>query len=367
MRIALVTPVLVPGDAVSNDVVGMHNALQAAGYHSEIFATHNAIPGLSVKPVEAVESAIPHSEDIFFYHFSVGWDQGLNFLRNLKCRRIIKYHNVTPAEYYDSVNQDYALVCRAGREMLVDVANIPATLFLSDSGYNMQELIFAGASAKRSFVVPPFHQIDRLQEVDADVAILDGLRDGRTNVLMVGRLAPNKGHVALVAAFAAYQAGYNKASRLIIAGKHDARLQLYIDSIHAAIEEADLKRHVIFTHELSDEQLKAYFLAAHVFAITSEHEGFCVPLVEAMAHHIPVVAYASTAITETVGPAGIVWDERDPRLLAASMDEVVRNPVVTEGLAELGWNRYTTHFRNDVIRKRFFEVMKPVLGNSSIG
>jgi glycosyltransferase involved in cell wall biosynthesis len=314
-----------------------------------------------VQSIDTVEEFVAKPDDVFIYHFSVGWDQGLYLSKTLPCRRVIKYHNVTPPEYYDSVNEDYAAVCRAGREMLREIAHTSADLFLSDSAYNMSELVERGAPASRNFVVPPFHQIDRLVEADADLATLERVRDGRTNILMVGRLAPNKGHVALVEAFASYHYNYNRLSRLIIVGKHDPRLKIYIDSVHAAIRRADLQDHVIFTEEVSDEQLKAYFLAAHVFAIATEHEGFCVPVVEAMAHHVPVAAYATTALTETVGPAGIIWEERDSELLAASIAEILRNPATFERLSEIGWERYRSHFHNDVIRRRFLDSMKDLL------
>ena len=255
------------------------------------------------------------------------------------------------------MNEAYASVCRAGREMLREIAHTSADLFLSDSAYNMSELVERGAPASKNFVVPPFHQIDRLVQADADLTTLERVGDGRTNILMVGRLAPNKGHVALVEAFASYHYNYNRLSRLIIVGKHDPRLKIYVDAVHAAIRRAGLQDHVIFTEEVSDEQLKAYFLVAHVFAIATEHEGFCVPVVEAMAHHVPVTAYATTALTETVGPAGLVWEERDSELFAASIAEVLRNPNTCEHLSQLGWQRYQSRFRNDVIRKQFLDAM----------
>ena len=121
---------------------------------------------------------------------------------------------------------------------------------------------------------------------------------------------------------------------------------------------------MLFTGGVSEEQLKAHFLAAHVFAIASEHEGFCVPIVEAMAHHVPVAAYASTALTKTLGSAGIVWEERDPDLLAASINEIATGPDTAAGLGDAGWERYRTHFENDVIESRFLQVLRGVSSKS---
>ncbi len=359
----MATTVLVEGDAVSNDVLGMCAVLRKAGHEVEIFVYESFVPNVPVQPVARIKEYL-RPEDLFFYHFSVGWDEGLHLATTLRCHKIIKYHNVTPPEYFDGVNEDYAAVCRAGRNMLPKIAAIEADLFLSDSEYNMAELVDAGAPSNRNFVVAPFHHIDRLLEADADLHTLDQIRDGQVNVLMVGRLAPNKGHVALVEAFARYHYEYNRASRLVIVGKHDPRLSAYIDGIHAAIARADLHEQVLFTGGVSEEQLKAYFLAAHVFAIASEHEGFCVPIVEAMAHHVPVAAYASTALTKTLGSAGIVWEQREPDLLAASINEIAASPDTAVGLGDAGWERYRTHFGNDVIESRFLEVLGSVSSKS---
>ena len=361
MKIAVVTPILVPGDAVSNDVLGMASVLKEAGHDARIFATHSAVAETKTSHIDTLESFLGHREDIFLYHFSIGWDRGLHLLRTLKCRKIIKYHNVTPPDFFDGINADYAAVCRAGRAMLHDIGRIQADIFLSDSAYNMRELISAGASPERSFVVPPFHHINRLLEGDADLETLDQMRDGLTNILMVGRLAPNKGHVDLVKAFAIYHSQYNPLSRLLIVGKHDPRLSRYVDAIREEISKAELDSSVRFTEEVSEAQLRSYFLAAHIFAITSEHEGFCVPMVEAMAYHVPVTAYASTALTETLGSAGLLWPEREPQLLAASINAVVTNPNVAEGLGELGWERYRSHFGNHLIAQTLLEVMQPLL------
>jgi L-malate glycosyltransferase len=361
MKIAVVTPVLVPGDAVSNDVLGMGFTLKEAGHDVRICAIHSAVSDAKIYDIDTLQAFLAHPDDVFLYHFSIGWDRGLHFLRTLKCRKVIKYHNVTPPEFFDGVNADYAAVCRAGRAMLPEIGKIPADIFLSDSAYNMGELVSAGAARQRSCVVPPFHHIDRLLEGDADLATLDELRDEHTNILMVGRLAPNKGHVDLVRAFGIYHSEYNPYSRLLVVGKHDPRLCAYIEAIREEITLADVTGHVHFSEEVTEQQLRAYFLAAHVFAITSEHEGFCVPMVEAMAYHVPVTAYASTALTETLGSAGLLWAERDPQLLAASINAVVSDSDVAETLGQRGWERYQSRFANDFIADVFLNAMQPVL------
>jgi glycosyltransferase involved in cell wall biosynthesis len=118
---------------------------------------------------------------------------------------------------------------------------------------------------------------------------------------------------------------------------------------------------VIFTGEVSEHALKAYYLAAHVFMLTSEHEGFCVPLVEAMAMKIPIVAYASTAIPETVESAGLVWEERNPYLLAESINSIVSGESLRKGLGNMGWQRYTQNFTNAKIEAGFLSAINGFL------
>ena len=113
--------------------------------------------------------------------------------------------------------------------------------------------------------------------------------------------------------------------------------------------------------EVSDAALKAYYSIAHVFMITSEHEGFCVPLVEAMAMSIPIVAYGSSAIPVTVAGVGLVWSERDPYLLAESVNSIVRNRETGAALGKMGWRRYEQHFTNEKIRTKFLSAISRVL------
>ena len=140
--------------------------------------------------------------------------------------------------------------------------------------------------------------------------------------------------------FAAYHHDYNSDSRLLIVGKEETRLKNYSGLLREMVRRFDLNRSVVFTGGVSDQALKAYYLASQAFMITSEHEGFCVPLVEAMAMRLPIVAYASTAIPGTVDTVGLVWDDRNPYLLAESIHSIVENKSIRLALSEMGWRRY---------------------------
>src|SRR5262249_23877421 len=214
-------PCIIAADAVSNDAVGMYQVLAAQGHEVCLFAEYWEIAEFAVQHVGRLQAYLQDRSSLLIYHYSVGWGSGLTLLQEVSCKKIIKYHNVTPPEFYDGISEVYKNVCQAGRNQLNTITHAGCDLYISDSTYNMWELILAGARQDRSLVVPPFHQINRSMALEADLAIVDTYRDGKTNVLMVGRVAPNKGHTLLIDAFAVYHYCYNNASRLLIVGKED--------------------------------------------------------------------------------------------------------------------------------------------------
>jgi len=356
MAIAILTPSLTTGDAVGNDVLGMYRVLQELD-HVRLFAEGWTLKEPRILPWPRVKSFLRKPADILIYHYSRGWNPGLEMLNDLECRKVIKYHNVTPPEFMVGYNADLEAMCREGRRQLTPVAQSNCDLFLSASAYNMRELLAAGAPAEKSFVVAPFHQVNRLHSVEADPRVVNRYQNGNTNIITVGRVAPNKGHVALIHAFAAYHHDYNQRSRLIIIGKEETRLARYSKVLRQLIKRLDLEHAISFAGTVSDQELKAYYNVADVFLTTSEHEGFCVPLVEAMAMKLPIAAYASSAIPETVGPAGILWEERNPYLLAESINSIVREKQVAQSQSAVGWQRYQQLFTNERIEAQLKDVL----------
>jgi glycosyltransferase involved in cell wall biosynthesis len=291
--------------------------------------------------------------DVLIYHHSVGWDQGLALLKSLSCVKIVRYHNVTPPEFFAGIAANYEAACRSGRSQIHDIAGIGVDLYLSCSRYSMEELISLGAGNARHAVVPPFHHIDRLSSIDPDRIVIDTLSDGKVNMLTVGRVAPNKGHKSLIEALYLYERHYCSESRLLIVGKEDPRLSSYGNYLRSLVRALGLEERVHFVGGVSDSALKAYYQAAHAFVMTSHHEGFCVPLVEAMSMGIPIVAFKSTAVPETAGEAGIVWDERDPACLAATLNRVVKDTALRHALATTGRLRYEQYFTHRRIKESF--------------
>ncbi len=357
-RIALLTPLLTNADAISNDLYGMQAVLKAHGHDARLFANETRTTEVESQPANKIKNFLKSPDDLLIYHYSMGWNFGLDLLRQIECRTIVKYHNITPPEFFADFSLDYENVCRHGREQLKDIAHANCDLYLADSEYNASELRQEGVDQAKCFVVAPFHHIDKLDRLAPDAEVLDSYVNDWTNILMVGRVAPNKGHVDLIKTLAVYRREYNPEARLLIVGKEDKPLELYSHYLRDTVARMNLGGSVVFTGCVSNEQLKSYYLAADFFLLTSEHEGFCVPLVEAMAMKVPIIACASSAIPATVGKAGLVWQERNPYLLAHSIDHLGRDESLSVELGLLGRRRYEESFSNTRIAEGFLSALK---------
>lgn len=351
-RIAILAPNLAPADAVTNDSLGMSKVLTDRGHEVQLFAGDWNLPGHQVHQASAVNSFLTDADDVLIYHHSIGWD-GYDILEDVDCRTVIKYHNVTPPEFFEGVSTQHQQLCKEGKAQSKSLARAGHDVYLAASAYNMKDLTAAGASSSRTFVVPPFNNAARLESITPDLEVVDKYDDGQTNLVMVGGVRPNKGHVSLLEAFATYRFELNCAARLLIVGAESPAFETYSKLLRELVELLGLEDSVVFTGEVSDKEMKAYYLLSHVFLMASEHEGFCVPLVEAMALKLPIVAFDAGAIAETAGSAAVVWPERNPSLMAQSIDYLIQNEGDGFALGLHGRQRYEERFSNKVIEQQF--------------
>lgn len=356
-RIGILSPSLSTADAVTNDALGMFDVLTRRGDDVRLFCESHSLRHRGIAELASIDRFLTKPSDILLYHYSLGWTPGVELLKQVKCRRVVKYHNVTPAMFFAGFSDYDEEQCELGRRQLNDLARAECDLYLSDSAFSMQELIAVGADEAKSFVVAPFHHIDRLAQTPADKETLQKYSDETVNVLAVGRVVPNKGYLQLLEAFAHYYYNCNRKSRLIIVGKGGEGFSPYAKLLHRSVDRLGLKESVVFTGGVPDQVLKACYVLAGAFVTTSEHEGFCVPLVEAMSMKLPITAFASTAIPETLGDAGIVWTERNPLLIAESIDLFMKDESVRSALGLRGRRRYERLFTNERIGNCFLEAM----------
>jgi len=341
----------------------MFHALTGLGHRCALFAetAEKAETPVPVRPIEQARSFLRGPDSILILHFALSWEAGIQLLRTCSCRKVIRYHSVTPPEFFEGLSPDYLEACRAGKAQAAVLPSLGIDLFLPDSQFCSDELAAYDVQAEKCRVVPPFHQADLLEDVEADLKELDHWNDGSVNLLTVGRVAPNKGHALLIDAFAAYCRLYDSYGRLIVVGSLDPNLLAYSDRLQQQARQRGVESRVVFTGKVSVAALKAHYLAANVFIVASRHEGFCVPLVEAMRLRIPVVGYGCAGVRETMGDAGLLWDEADPVLLAASIHRVVSDQSLACRLTDVGWNRYATRFSNSRVKECFLESLRGIL------
>lgn len=344
-HIAILVPYMHKEDAVGNDVFFMKKIFHEAGYESEIFA-EKCDKGLIVKPVNKLRDFVRNSSDILIYHYSIAWSPIFDILNSLNCIKIIKYHNVTPAKFFEPYHEGIAEACRAGREQIAELTKIKSLLFLSDSAYNQTDLNIV--PKERSDILSPFTPVEKLLALEPSIKVIEKYachkKEKIYNILMVGRLAPNKGYELLIESFAKLSKKADFPCRLLIVGKKSPELKKYYKVLDASIKKNGVSKSVIITGEASPQALKAYYLCADLFCSFSDHEGFCVPLVEAMALKIPIVAKSAGAIPETAKDASLLINGSNPEDYANAMHSLILNESRRYDLQEQGFQRYQKYF-----------------------
>lgn len=247
------------------------------------------------------------SGDVTILHFALPSPMSAAFAR-LRGRRVLQYHNVTPARFFAPYDPSLFRLAALAREELGSLAGI-SDLALGDSEFNRAELEALGF--KSTGVLPIAVDTRRFAEAGPHPVLDEILDDGLVNFLFVGRIAPNKkleDHIKLAEQYKRYVDAYY---RFIFVGRHDV-VPRYYATIRALMMEYRMPpERFIFTGPVPDAELAAYYRWASVYISLSEHEGFCVPLVEAMAADVPVLAYASTAVPDTLGGAGVQFAPKD--------------------------------------------------------
>ncbi len=296
------------GDAVTNSMLLIQNILISFGFVSEIFAEHVA-PELKGRIVSHTTYR-PDSKDVMFIHHSMGHEQTAWILQ-LPVEKILVYHNITPPHFFP-LDSPFHHFSKIGREQLrIFLPEMKGAI--ADSAMNARELENLGYRDVR--ILPLLVDIQALQQRVPASKILE--MPGETiRILFVGRIAPHKCQHELVAILMHLRNMFNRPVQLILVGGYEAS-DSYFLSLQEKIDRSGLQEHVVLTGKVSDAELSAWYSIADVFVCMSEHEGFCVPLIEAMAFDLPVVAYKSTNIPSTMAGAGLVVGEKKPAEIAA--------------------------------------------------
>ena len=338
MNVAIALPVLASGDAIGHDVLGMADTLRKTGHRVTLYAEKSLVAE-DVQPLDSLEG-----DGLLIYHHSHGCEAGVRAVRNWRGRAVVKYHNVTPAKYFPD-RTDVRDAAEAGLAQAEELAKIAP--FWVDSAFNSSGL------RCETKTLPPFMPTESLKQLDPDPAFSQQLDDWMTTFLCVGRVAPNKNLLLAIDALAAYRDRIGDA-RLLIAGGHV--FPEYSEAVADRIREFQLTDRVAVTGRVTAAQLKALYLSADVLLVTSEHEGFCVPLVEAMALGVPTVAVPTTAIPETAGPFA-VYAESDANAIANAAQELIADARTREAHIKKGFDRYRSLYTPDSIGSCFLALV----------
>lgn len=349
MRIFHILNTLANGDGVGNDTRAINNILVEIGYRSRIYAEIIVQSLLETEIVQHI-GQLPqvNPNDLVIYHFSIGCK--LDYLvKDLNCKKIMIYHNITPPEFFMPYDAKLYSLCQTGIRH-IDLLKDVFDYCLADSEFNKQDLINAGYTCPIDVlpILVPFHEYDQ----KPDPYICDYYADKKTNILFTGRIAPNKKQENIIQAFSVYKNIYDPTARLFLVGGYDEE-DNYYKSLKKYIEELGVKD-VVFSGHISFPEILAYFSIADLFLCMSEHEGFCIPLLEAMYFNIPVIAYSNTAIPYTMKDAGLLLQSNDAYLAAAAMNEVQTNFCLRKNILKkqqlrlkaFSYEKISTQFKN---------------------
>jgi glycosyltransferase involved in cell wall biosynthesis len=321
-----ILPNLSYGDAISNHTLAIRDHLLSGGYKSDIF-------------VRYLDEKVAHEAKVFnpkyissqaglIYHHSIG-SEITDYVVSHQGPKCLIYHNITPPAFFQPYRPEFAKILEEG---LADLGKLAQyfPLCVGDSTFNANELLASGFSNPG---VLPISVDSKKWDMIADNELMQKLQDGKSNLLFVGRLAPNKRQEHLLEAFAHYLI-MDKKARLILVGYGDTNDPYYLHLMNT-IKRLRLTKYVIIAGQSNDAQLLAFYRTAHLFWSMSEHEGFCVPLIESMWFDIPILAYKSSAIPETLDKAGIMFTSKENPIQVAALakiivkDEILRSKVIS--------------------------------------
>lgn len=331
------------GDAISNQALILRRVFASWGFPSQIFCeTRRILPELRCEAGDIEEYRTQcRRDDLAILHLSIGSPVNAIFAA-LPCRKAILYHNITPPGYFRLLQPATAHLLEQGRRQVQALAGA-ATVNLADSRFNAEELVRLGYA--NPGVLPL--SVDRTQLRDRiDRRIVARANDGKVNVLFVGRCAPNKKIEDALVAFAHFQRFVEPASRLILVGSH-AGMERYYGLLLAMAREMQLEN-VVFPGSIPQAELNGWYAAAHLFLCLSEHEGFCIPLLESMIHGVPVIAYAAAAVPETLDGAGVLVRAKNYPLIAELMGKVVRDTALRAAIVNAQQARVERYLRRDL-------------------
>ncbi len=342
------------GDAISGEVLAMQRVLKNLGFDSEIYAIneHPKLKGASIDYREFNRSAGGSFDGGVILHYSLGSPLSDLYRSLNSANRTLIYHNLTPAKWFEGVNPRIVADIRRGEVELPELCKLSNRL-LADSGFNASELSRFGFNAE----VLELPLDPKRWELDQNPGIANVVRsEPGIHLLHVGRLAPNKRIEDIIKVFYFLHHHFERQSRLWLSGI-DIDTEAYSFALKQLVYELNLGHAVNFVGCLDDSELKALYQNASCYLCMSEHEGFCLPVAEAMHFGLPVLSFASSALVETVGDGGILFTEKRPAELAALIHKLSEDSALRTNMIEAG-RRRVARLSFDAFQSRVSEIFQ---------
>ena len=318
MKVIQILSNLNRADAIGNEVLAMDEALKQQGYHSQIMSItiHEA---LRYKASEVDFTTIA-PEDLVIFHKATG-DLLMKPVTRLPCRKIMVYHNITPAKYFFPYDRIMTANLWLGRHQLRRFTSRMDSCW-ADSSFNAEELLRCGALKEKTHVLPILFS-ENETTVQPDRRTMEKLQAVKgAKLFCIGRIAPNKKLEDAIKLYVYYRESYDKDAVLFLAGSWDG-LEKYYAKLRGFCADLNLKDdQVIFTGRITEEEKEAYLQKTDALLCMSEHEGFCVPLLEAMKRNLPILAYAKAAVPETLGESECLFSEKNYSAMADCLDRL---------------------------------------------
>ena len=327
MKITIITPSLEPHDAISIDVLEQRKHLLGVKYQVEIFSEfcHDSIrPLLATK--EHVIQCLLEPDNLLIYH---------------------------PSFFFEEFDPLIFRVTQQGRKQTARLINSGKfKWFVGDSQYNVDELIHCGVNKKQCSVIPPFNLLQDFENTTPATKIEKTLKEfDYVNLLFVGRIVPNKGHLHLIRTLNSYVNFYGTNVRLHLVGEINPRLGKYYQLLENEINKYKLGELIVIHQKVDLKTLHTLYQSADVFLLLSEHEGFCVPILEAQYHHLPIIAWDQCAVGETLGKGGLLFQDCDYDAFAVAIHRLTSDKELKHHLIQNGIKNLIQYHKSIILKK----------------
>lgn len=342
------------GDAISSEVLALKRCFNELGIESEIYSinTHPRYKGVCHDYRDFIQQCGNDFNGSVILHYSLGSPLNDLYLSLEKARRSLIYHNLTPPHWFEGINPIIVSDIERGMEELPKLCSY-TDLLIADSTFNASELKALGFDAQvlELTIDPTRWDMPANQGIASLVKSEPGI-----HLLHIGRFAPNKKIEDIIKVFYFLHHHIDKRSRLWLAGI-DIDTELYSFAVKRLVQELHLSHVVNFVGCLDDSEIRALYENCSAYICMSEHEGFCLPVVEAMHFGLPVVAYSSSALPDTIGSGGILLKEKRFPEIAELISKISSDPQLRNRLIEQGHTR-VGELSYDIFKKNVIETFK---------